>query len=171
MHPALPQSLIALVALSVLAAAAVALGRKRRSAAAAALDRPWPLEPERTLLSEPELVLYRRLVQAAPKRIVLSQVQLQQMVRLRPGARRALRNHFNQLSVDFVIVRLDTSIVAAIELDDASHFREQRRNADARKAHALRSAGIPLLRWNVRQLPTVRALQAALDELGEDRPA
>ncbi|HTW37135.1 MAG TPA: DUF2726 domain-containing protein [Steroidobacteraceae bacterium] len=171
MHPALSQSIIALAALSVLAAAAAALSRRRRRASSA-LDRPWPLEPERTLLSETELVLYRRLVQAAPKHIVLSQVQLQQMVRLRAGARGALRNHFNQLSVDFVIVRPDTSIVAAIELDDASHFREPRRRADARKTHALRSAGIPLLRWNVRQLPSVRAIQAALvDRLGEERPA
>jgi hypothetical protein len=71
-----------------------------------------------------------------------------------PQALRFKRGHWNagianqasQLSVDFLIVKPDTSIVAAVELDDASHDRQDRRAADTRKAHALRSAGIPLLR-------------------------
>jgi hypothetical protein len=160
--PALSHSIVALAALSVFAAAALGLGRRRCSPASSTLNRPWPLECKRALLSEPELALYRRLVQAAPEHLVLSQVHLLQMVHLKPGARRALKNHFSQLSVDFVVLEPDTRIVAAVELDDASHSRDHRRRADARKTHALSSAGIPLLRWNVRELPSVGAIQAAL---------
>jgi hypothetical protein len=119
-----------------MAALAKALGRRRRSSATA-LDRPWPLECEPHLLSEREQILYHRLVKAAPEHIVLMQVL-------------------------FLIVTADTSILAAVELDDASHDREDRRAADARKTHALESAGISLLRWNVRQMPSVQTIRANL---------
>lgn len=151
-----------LVVLFGIAAVAAVLGRRRR-VSRAALDRPWPLECEPHLLSKPERMLYQRLVQAAPEHIVLMQVHLLQMVRFKRGTESAgIKNRFNRLSVDFVILRPDTGIVAAIELDDASHFEEHRRAADARKAHALASAGIPLLRWNVRQMPSVQMIQATL---------
>jgi very-short-patch-repair endonuclease len=153
----------ALIVLVMVASLVVALRRRRRPSTAG-LDRPWPLESKDTLLSEPERVLYRRLRRAAPEHIVLAQVQLLQMLRFRPGAarRQDIRNRINQLSVDFLILEPDTSIVAAIELDDASHSAEKRRAADARKTHALKCAGIPLLRWHVRQMPSVRGIEAAL---------
>ena len=72
-----------------------------------------------------------------------------------------------------LIVNPDTSIVAAIELDDRSHERPDRRAADARKAHALKSAGIPLLRWRTRQLPDATEIAAVLYEIcaGAERTA
>lgn len=78
-----------------------------------------------------------------------------------PGA----YNRINQLSIDFLIVTPDTRMVAAVELDDASHARADRQAADARKAHALRSAGIPLLRWRVGEMPDVAAIAAAVGTL------
>jgi very-short-patch-repair endonuclease len=163
MTPHLFWLLGAVLALSLIAAA---LGQSRRGARAG-LDRPWPLEPKRTLLSEPEQVLYRRLVQAFPQHIVLAQVQLLQALRFKRGGWNAgIANRINQLSIDFLIVNPDTSLVAAVELDDASHDREGRRAADARKTHALQSAGIPLLRWTVRNLPDVSAITAAVVAAG-----
>ncbi|HTX24917.1 MAG TPA: DUF2726 domain-containing protein [Steroidobacteraceae bacterium] len=154
--------LIGLVALLGVATALAAVG-KRRGAAASVLGRPWPLEAKRTLLTEPERMLYERLVRAAPKHIVLAQVQLQHLVRFKRGAwSPGIENRISKLSVDFVVLAPDASIVAAIELDDASHAQERRRAADARKTHALESAGIPLLRWSVRQMPTVQTIESAL---------
>lgn len=49
-----------IAALLVLGAIAAAVGKQRHPRDA--LERPWPLEPRRTLLSPPEQVLYRRLV-------------------------------------------------------------------------------------------------------------
>lgn len=152
-----------LLVLFTFAALAVALGRRRR---VRALDKPWPLEAKSTLLTEPERRLYRRLVQALPQHLVLPQVQLLQAMRFRRGQWNAgIMNRISQLSVDFLIVRQDTSIVAAVELDDSSHYRPDRRAADTRKAHALNSAGIPLLRWSVRQMPEVPEIAVALGKV------
>lgn len=159
MNPHLLWPLGLLVALVMIAAA---LGR-RRPGGFPGLDRPWPLEPKRPLLSEPEQVLYRRLVEACPQHIVLCQVQLMQALRFKRGGWSAgLANRISQLSIDFLIVRPDTSIVAAIELDDGSHERADRRAADARKAHALESTGVPLLRWRTRHMPDLQAIGTAL---------
>lgn len=150
-----------------LALALVATALRPGRTKSPSLNRPWPLEPRRPLLSQPEQVLYRRLAQACPQRIVLCQVQLLQMLRFKRGGwNQGIANRINQLSVDFVVINPDTSIVAAIELDDSSHVRADRRAADARKAHALKSAGIPLLRWHTRELPDASAIQAALAEVG-----
>lgn len=66
------------------------------------------------------------------------------------------------MSLDFLIINSDTSIVAAVELDDVTHAREHRRQADARKSHALKSAGVPLIRWNAKALPDAAGILAAL---------
>lgn len=165
------QLLWAFGALVVIAILAAAFGKPRRRRAETALDRPWPLQAAPTLLSAPEQVLYRRLVEALPHHIVLCQVHLLQALQFKRGGwNRGLANRINQLSVDFLIVRPDTSIVAAVELDDGSHGRADRREADARKTHALKSADIPLFRWQARQMPDGAALVAALSSAGVESP-
>ena len=126
-------------------------------------SKPWPLEVKRHLLTERERALYQRLVQTLPNHIVLAQVQLLQVLNFKRGQRtQAIFNRFNQLSIDFLIINPDTSIVAAVELDDATHASEKRRQADARKDHALKSAGVPLIRWNAKNLPDRVAILAAI---------
>ena len=126
-------------------------------------SKPWPLEAKRHLLTERERALYQRLVQTLPNHIVSAQVQLLQVLNFQRGRRtQALLNRFNQLSLDFLILNPDTSIVAAVELDDATHTREASRQADARKDHALKSAGVPLIRWNAKSLPDSVAILAAM---------
>lgn len=89
---------------------------------------------------------------------MLAQVQLLQAVRFGRGAwTPATLNRISQLSIDFLVVTPDTRIIAAIELNDATHQGPKRQDADARKAHALKSAGIPLLVWPTRELPDVQA--------------
>ncbi len=153
----------ALGAVVVLAAIAIVFQNRRRPEGPA---RPglWPLEPVPMLLSRPGQMLYARLKEALPQYTVFAQVRLRQILRLKRGSRdRSVTSRFNQLSIDFLIVRADTSIVCAVELDDAAHGRLDRRDADARKARALESAGIPLLRWNARQLPDVVSIQRAFN--------
>ena len=158
-----PQLFGLLLVLFIFAVLTAALGKRRR---VHALDQPWPVEAKSTLLTEPEQRLYRRLVQALPQHLVLPQVQLLQALRFKRGRWNAgVMNRISQLSLDFLIVRPDTSIVAAVELDDSSHYRQDRRAADTRKAHALKSAGIPLLRWNVGQMPEVPAIALALGKV------
>lgn len=156
-----------IIALAVLVAAALV---RFRQPAARGRGEPWPLEPAATVLSEPEQVLYRRLVAALPDYLVLPQVQLIQALRFKRGRRdQAVWNRICQLSIDFVIARADTSIVAAVELDDSSHRPSRRQNADARKSHALKSAGVPLVRWQVTKLPDVESIRSALAGLDGGR--
>jgi very-short-patch-repair endonuclease len=125
--------------------------------------KPWPLEAKRQLLTERERALYQRLVQTLPKHLILAQVQLLQIVNFKRGRRSyAILNRISQLSLDFLILNPDTSIVAAVELDDSTHAPENRRQADARKDHALKSAGVPLIRWNAKNLPDRVAILAAI---------
>ena len=52
----------------------------------------------------------------------------------------------SQKHIDFALVRSsDLSIVAAIELNDASHQKAQRQQRDQFVAHAFATASIPLL--------------------------
>jgi hypothetical protein len=154
------------IAAAVVLAAGAAMARPRRRVGRGR-DWPWPLEPTPTILSEPEQVLYRRLVEALPECLVLPQVQLVRALRFK-GSRRdiAVWNRISQLSIDFLIVRPDTSIITAIELDDSSHFRADRQDADARKSHALESAGVPLIRWRVGKMPDVASIRSALAGVG-----
>jgi very-short-patch-repair endonuclease len=132
--------------------------------------KPWPLEAKRQLLTERERALYQRLVQTLPNHIVLAQVQLLQVLNFKRRQRTpAIFNRISQLSIDFLIINPDTSIVAAVELDDSTHAPEKRRQADARKDHALKSGGVPLIRWNAKNLPDRTAILAAIPTVTEAR--
>lgn len=126
-------------------------------------DEPaLPYYPKKPL-SEPEQVLYHRLVKALPEHIVLAQVQASRILGVKPGHSFAQRS-LNRLSLDFVVCLKDATVVAAIELDDPAQDRP------ARQAQALRAAEVPLIRWPVDRLPDEAAIQAALRELRGDAP-
>jgi len=155
--------IFALLIVLVVAAAVLGVLAAKFKPRDASLAKPWPLEAKRQLLTERERALYQRLVQTLPSHIVLAQVQLLQVLNFQRGRRtQAIQNRISQLSLDFLILNPDTSIVAAVELDDATHARQDRRQADARKSHALQSAGVPLIRWNAKSLPDTSAILAAL---------
>lgn len=157
---------VALAAL-VLAAAVIAAKKRRRQRRSERLSGPWPLQARRRLLSQAELALFHRLVESLPEHIVLARVHLPQVLEFWPGGRtQALFNRISQLSVDFLVVDADTHIVAAIELDDGTHGR--RPWADARRTHALRSAGVPLIRWSALSAADTAAIRAAILG-GQDR--
>lgn len=128
----------------------------------------WPLVA-RSILSAREQALFQQLVELYPDHLVLAQVALSQLIDVRETARnrRALRNRFSQLVADFVLCTRDFSIVAVIELDDTSHSRSARAAADARKAIAVASAGLRLVRIGSGPLPAAADLRRLL-ESGED---
>jgi len=104
--------------LLVLGVLAVLLKKRR-----AAPGEPWPLDVCRTVLGQPEQVLYRRLMQALPNNLVFAQVQLSRFLEVKRGVpRQTWFNCISQLSADFLVLNPDTSVLAAIELDDASHI-------------------------------------------------
>jgi hypothetical protein len=131
-------------------------------------DDPWPVA-EKTLLTERERSLYQSLLTLYPDHKLFIQVALSQLVdvdRSHPD-RESIRNRYKQLVADFVLCRSDLSVVAVVELDDRSHERADRRDADARKNKALADAGIRLVRVPAGKLPTMEKLRELVDA---DRP-
>ena len=154
--------LLIVVAIGVVLAVVITLIRRRSKVGrwqewkprSRDVQESWPLASRR-VFSEAEQVMYLRLVGALPECIVLAQVQLSRFLYVKKGfSFRGWNNRIDRLSVDFLVCLKDSTVVAAIELDDPSHDDPARREADARKAKALESAGITLIRWSVDALPT-----------------
>lgn len=113
----------------------------------------WPLFAKPPL-TEVERQLYRVLVSALPQHVVLAQVQLSRFLEVRRVASwRTWYNKICQKSADFVVCTPEFDIVVVIELDDSSHLSAAVRKRDAEKDAALVSAGIRLIRWNVKSMP------------------
>lgn len=106
----------------------------------------WPLMAE-PMLTAREREFHRLLVSAYPDHLVFGQVALSQLIAVKPGAFNSefIRSRYKQLVADFVLCRSDYGIVAVIEVDDLSHLRPDRQDADGRKSTALQSAGLRLV--------------------------
>lgn len=121
-------------------------------------DIPWPFYAKKPL-SNPEQILYFRLLKALPDHIVLAQVGLSRILGVKKGHNFGeWFNRISRMSADFVICTKDLRIIAIIELDDASHKTEERRMADAKKDKALCSAGLRVVRWQAKAIPEETAI-------------
>jgi very-short-patch-repair endonuclease len=134
---------------------------KKRSRSEAA-DEPWPFYAKKPL-TQPEQILYHRLVKALPEHIVLAQVQVSRVLGVKKGFKfHEWNNRINRLTHDFVVCSKDSTVVAAIELDDKSHDAEDRGETDKRKDKATAAAGIRIVRWNVKAIPDEGRIHASL---------
>ena len=137
--------------LFLLVAGTAAAIRKKKSGSEP--TGPWPLYAKK-ILTQPEQVLYHRLVKALPNHDIFAQVQLSRALGVKKGfSFHEWNNRINRMSLDFVVCTKDSSIVTAIELDDSTHERKDRIDADNKKQKALDAAGIRLVQWNVKNLP------------------
>lgn len=131
----------------------------------------WPFYGKR-VLTDVEQVLYWRLVQALPDNVVLAQVQLSRFLGVKKGNKHIQwLNRVSQKSADFVVCNRDFSVVAVIELDDSSHSRASRKKADADKTKAIADAGLRLIRWNVKKMPTAVEIQQAIHPAQQADPS
>lgn len=125
------------------------------------------------VLNDKEQVIYWRLVSTFPDHVILAQVALSQLLGVEKGTekRQSVANRFRQLCADFVICERNFSPVAVVELDGLSHDHPQRASADSRKAHAVESAGLTLIRINAADMPDEAALRARLPARTENTGA
>ena len=125
----------------------------------------WPYYAKKPI-TKTELILYYRLVNALPDKIILAQVQLSRVRGVKKGYKFGeWHNRINRMSLDFVICRKeDAGIIAVIELDDKSHEKEERIRADEKKDKALKSANIRIIRWKVQDMPDERTIKQELAE-------
>lgn len=150
---------LGLAVLIGLIAVAVAILKRRTSHSGGR----WPVYAKR-LLGEREQVFYWRLAAAFPNHVVLAQVSLSQLlgVEKHTSNRQAISNRYRQLTADYVICKRSFEPIGVIELDGLSHDHPRRQSADERKATALESAGVPLIRINVTAIPDEAELKRLL---------
>lgn len=134
--------------------------KQRQKASDNSPEKAWPYYAKPPL-TQPEQVLYFRLLKALPDHIILAQVQLSRFLGVKKGNDyQSWSNRINRMSADFVVCNKDSSVVAVIELDDSSHARANRQAADAKKDKALASAGVRIIRWQVNAIPSGEAIQS-----------
>ena len=100
--------------------------------------------------------------------LIFAKVRLLDLVWLPTGTqdRQSWRNRVQSKHVDFVLCSRDTvAPVLVIELDDASHERNDRQSRDDFVNRVLRDAGLPILRVPVRQSYNQRELAVQLRQL------
>lgn len=102
--------------------------------------------------------MYWRLTKTFPEHVVLAQVAFSALITSKD---RPTRETFNRKVVDFVLCDRAFTVIAAIELDDASH--RGREDTDARRDAILNSAGIQVLRF--KNVPDFDALTQAVSRV------
>jgi NOL1/NOP2/fmu family ribosome biogenesis protein len=153
-----------LVILLIAAAIGVLLYLKKQGLLAGNRTSPWPFYLKKPL-TQPEQILYHRLVKVLPEHIVLAQVQVSRVLGVKKGFNfNEWNNRINRLSYDFVVCAKDSTALVAIELDDKSHDSKFRSETDAKKNKASADAGLQLIRWNVNAMPDESTIQAHLRE-------
>ncbi|EMT6213806.1 DUF2726 domain-containing protein [Pseudomonas aeruginosa] len=158
-----------LLAAAVVVVAALILAITMNGGSAQSWDGQWPFYAKRPL-TKPEQVLYHRLIHALPDHIVLCQVQVSRVLGVKRGFKfNQWNNRINRLSYDFVICSKDASVIAAIELDDSTHQKAARQEADRRKDKATADAGVKMIRWNVKNLPDSVAIQEVVTPARADQ--
>ena len=152
--------LLGAIAAIVVLAAVVTLKRRRSSPATPEVPLVYrQVKP----LSAAEQTLYWRLREALPECIVLSQVTFSRFMRPDTGGLaplavyRALQNRIAQKTLDFLVCLPDFTVVAAVELDDASH----RADADRQRDELLNAAGITVIRVTVDDIPSAQRIREA----------
>ena len=113
----------------------------------------FPYKSKRHILSAGERRFYEKGLKPAieDRYLILMKVRLTDIVKVPTKHWNATAGlKIRQRHVDFLLVtKRALSIVAAIELDDASHLSEERQVKDVHLNDVLYAAGIPLLRFPV----------------------
>jgi hypothetical protein len=128
---------------------------------------------QKGLLSNPEQVMYWRLVEAyGNEKVIFSQVAFSQLIGVHGGTKNERYSKFakaRQKVADFVICNKDFSLYAIVEVDDKTHDAEK----DAARDAITKEAGIKTFRFEVKSLPDSKTLRKAIDDeclyIGGDR--
>jgi len=117
----------------------------------------------RHVASPPEKILFERLHKALPELVVLAQVHLPRVIQPASKSKAPLERIIRK-SLDFVICDATFAPLVAIEVNDRSHNAGDRIASDIDKAAALKSAGIPLITWEARKLPSIDVIRTTILE-------
>lgn len=154
------RSFVPLIILAVvLGAVFVFVALKKRD-----LAQAWPYKLRNGLLTDNERFVFERLREALPQHLVFPQVELSRVIGItaKGKGRQAWFNRINGKSLDFVICDANMHVLAAVELDDSTHESASQRERDEVKDRACASAGMTLVRWRRKTLPSPTGIRAAV---------
>ena len=137
---------------------------------------PWsraPYERQEYFLSPAEKAFYDVLDSLVGEDIVICpKPAVREVLRVRGNVRRDRQKYFNWISqkhVDFVLCDRETmQVLCAVELDDSSHERADRRQRDAFLDKAFRKAKLPLFHIPCRKSYGARELNELCSFLCQD---
>lgn len=165
-----------MVVVLMMAVASIFLLRAKNPIAPTPEPRPNPFDGDthlpytsRPIMTQTELQVYDKLLQALPNHMIFAQVQVSRIIESPEEDNLYWFNFINRLSYDFVICRTDGTPLAAIEIDDDTHELTERQEADTRKNLATRAANIEILRWDIREIPTIRNIARTIREIDDQR--
>ena len=145
---------------------ALALVLLKRSGAGTRIQLPY--ERQLSLFTKAERSFLGVLEQVVGSQYrIYGKVRLCDIIKVRSGLTKSDRQSaFNRISkkhVDFVLCRSDDlSIVAVLELDDASHQRQDRERRDSFVDAALNAAGLPIVHVPVKQAYSLQEVRGLL---------
>jgi hypothetical protein len=158
-------ALIAVLVIVVIIAVIVAAKKKASNIDGAA---SLPYIKKETLITAAERSFLGVLEQAVGDRFrIYAQVRLADLLSVRPGIdkshRATAQNKINSKHADYVLCDKQTlEILCAIELDDSSHKRENRKVRDVFMEDACASAGLPLARFPAKSAYPVHEVQKSI---------
>jgi hypothetical protein len=120
-------------------------------------------------MTQTESTLYFRLVDAlGGKYIILPQVQMSSFLEIKARDYREYYKKLNPIlmkSIDFLIIEKSGKTVAAIELQDWTHKREDRKASDKFKRETLKDAKIPFIEFHAENLPSIKTIRQSIDNI------
>lgn len=129
---------------------------------------PYPYERRGVMLGPAEINFFRTLQSAVREDwIVLSMVRLTDVIKVRPKTRQhqIWQSRIFGKHIDFVICDYETlEVKLAIELDDVSRRRAERKSRDRFVNTALTAAGLPLLRVKVEEKYETSAIRKDIED-------
>lgn len=148
--------------------------RRRARTKRAFRQRRTPYASRRVLLTRGEAAFFAPLTEAVAGRyLIMCKVRLADLVTCSDvDWRSGFGGAISQKHVDFVLCEYRTTrVVAAIELDDRSHERPDRKRRDDFLNRVLVASGIAIIRFRAQAFYSVPAIRQHLDEsLAEDGP-
>jgi outer membrane biosynthesis protein TonB len=117
-------------------------------------------------MTKTEMILYFRLIEAIGNQcLILAQIQMASFLKIRSRNQSEYYKRLNPIlmkSVDFLIIEKSGKTIAAIELQDWTHNREDRKISDKFKRETLKNAGIPLIEFHAEYLPSVEKIKQSI---------
>ena len=117
------------------------------------------------LLNDTELEVYYRLIESLPFFNILTKVQYASFIDVEDnGNKQSILNKLSKLSADFVLCKRDFSVVLIIELIDPEKKDQIEEKIIEKKERVLKSANIPLVKWETNNIPPSEQIYDILKE-------